>query len=118
MRAEAAAGRSDEGVRVGVLSGEEGSQVKVVGIAHPVLRVAPRPPVRRHSEGDLLRHRRWRECLGVRNVRLRGEAGAAAAGGGGEVAEELAEARSPAEHPAGRFDASVAQYAAGEMDWA
>jgi hypothetical protein len=113
-RAEAAAaGRADEGVCVGVLSSEQSGQVRVGGVAHPVVRVAPRPPVRRHGEGDLLRHRRWWGCLGVRNVRQRGEVGAAAAGGGGEVAEELAEARAPAEHPAGRFNASVATARSG-----
>lgn len=80
-------------------------QVRVRGVAHPVVRIAPRPPVRRHGEGDLLRHRRRREILGFK--RLRGEARAAAAGRGGEVAEERPEARAPAEHPAGRFVATV-----------
>lgn len=59
-RAEAG-GRADEGVGIGVLCGEEDREVRVGGIAHPVVRVTPRPPVRRYGEGDLLRHRGRRE---------------------------------------------------------
>ena len=86
--AEAAAtGRGYERIRVGVLGGEEGGEVGFGGVAHPVVRVAPRPPVRRHDEGDFLRHRRRREGAGVRRTRMRWEAGAAAAGGGEEAEE-------------------------------
>lgn len=100
-RAEAtSAGRGDEGVCVGVLGGEEGGEVGVGGVAHPVVGVAPRPPVRRHGEGDFLRHRQRREGVGVRGMRLRGKAGAAAAGGG-EEAEQGGEGVAPVEHHAG-----------------
>lgn len=79
-RAEAAAaGRGDEGVCVGVLGGEEGGEIGVGGVAHPVVRVAPRPPVRRHGEGNFLRHGRRREDVGARTMRLREEVGATAA---------------------------------------
>lgn len=102
-RAEAAATcRTNEGVGIRVLCGEEGLEVRVGGVAHPVVRVAPRPPVRRHIEGDLLRHRQRPESCSSREVRLRGVEGAAAAGSG-EEAEEHAGARAPAEHRR-RFD--------------
>jgi len=58
--------------------------------------------VRRHGERDLLRHRRRREIGRVRELRLRGVEGAAAAGGG-EEAEERGGPRAPAEHRAGLF---------------
>lgn len=67
-----------------------------------MVRVTPRPPVRRHIEGDLLRHRQRRESCSCPEVRLRGVEGAAAAGSG-EEAEEHAGARAPAEHRH-RFD--------------
>lgn len=102
-RAETAAScRADKGVGIRVLCGEEGREVRVGGVAHPVVRVAPRPPVRRHSEGDLLRDRQRRESCRVWEARLRWVEGAAAAGGG-EEAEERAGARAPAEHRR-RFD--------------
>lgn len=102
-RAEGAATcRADESVGIRVLCGEEGREVRVGGVAHPVVRVAPRPPVRRHIEGDLLRHRQRRESCSSREARRRGVEGAAAAASG-EEAEEHAGARAPAEHRR-RFD--------------
>jgi hypothetical protein len=100
--AEAAASSGGyEGIGVGVLGGEEGDEVGVGGVAHPVVGVAPRPPMRRHGEGDFLRHGRRREGVGVLRARMRWEGGAAAAGGREEAEERGEGGVPPAEHRAG-----------------
>lgn len=52
------AGLGHEGVRVGVLAVEAVAEIGVVGVAHPVVGIVPRPPMGGDGERDLLGSRR------------------------------------------------------------